>query len=85
MRGVKRRMRGVVEVRARNPRNPHPKPERLNPKRGGQEDEGYSDLVKYWMDERYTLRYTGGLVIQLLPGFLGSEKFGLDLSSSSLL
>ena len=30
--------------------------------RAAQEDEGYNSLLKYWMDERYTLRYSGGLV-----------------------
>jgi len=34
----------------------------LNPKRGGQEHEGYKRLIEYWMEKRYTLRYTGGLV-----------------------
>mmetsp|Transcript_34510 Transcript_34510/g.81740 ORF Transcript_34510/g.81740 Transcript_34510/m.81740 type:complete len:392 (+) Transcript_34510:1-1176(+) len=30
--------------------------------RAAQEDKGYKELLDYWMDERYTLRYTGGLV-----------------------
>jgi len=30
--------------------------------RACQEDKGYDELVKYWMESKYTLRYSGGLV-----------------------
>jgi len=30
--------------------------------RACQEDKGYDELVKYWMEQKYTLRYSGGLV-----------------------
>ena len=41
----------------------------------------YRELVDYWMNERYTLRYTGGLVPDVCQQF--TKKMGVFANPTS--
>merc|ERR1719387_3254161 len=49
--------------------------------RAAQELDGYSKLIDYWMDERYTLRYTGGLVPDICQQF--TKRMGVFANPTS--
>uniref|UniRef100_A0A7S4LF44 Fructose-bisphosphatase n=2 Tax=Eutreptiella TaxID=73024 RepID=A0A7S4LF44_9EUGL len=49
--------------------------------RACQEDEGYNGLVNYWMENKYTLRYTGGLVPDVYQCF--TKEMGVFANPTS--
>jgi len=49
--------------------------------RACQEDAGYDKLVKYWMENKYTLRYSGGLVPDVYQHF--TKEMGVFANPTS--
>merc|ERR1711924_587992 len=49
--------------------------------RAAQDVEGYSSLIDYWMSNRYTLRYSGGLVPDVCQQF--TKKQGVSANPTS--
>merc|ERR1719437_321470 len=49
--------------------------------RAAQDVEGYSKLIEHWMSNRYTLRYTGGLVPDICQQF--TKKQGVFANPTS--
>merc|ERR1719183_500099 len=49
--------------------------------RACQEDAGYDELVKYWMESKYTLRYSGGLVPDVYQCF--TKEMGVFANPTS--
>ena len=49
--------------------------------RSAQELEGYAELIQYWMVNRYTLRYTGGMVPDVCQQF--TKGFGVFSNPTS--
>jgi len=51
--------------------------------RAAQEVEGYANLISYWMTNKYTLRYTGGLVPDICQQFTKRQGVFANPTSSS--
>ena len=49
--------------------------------RACQEDQGYNSLVSYWQENKYTLRYTGGLVPDVYQCF--TKEMGVFANPTS--
>jgi sedoheptulose-bisphosphatase len=49
--------------------------------RASNEDIKYRNLINYWIDNRYTLRYTGGMVPDIYQIFIKGEGIFVNLPS----
>ena len=61
--------------------NPHSNPIPIPNPNPNQDVPEYKELVNYWMENRYTLRYTGGLVPDVCQQF--TKKMGVFSNPTS--